>query len=737
MGKLSPGQYTRGWESLTHYLTMLRASIRAHLAFSLIGGLILSAGWFYMDQSNEARSDVLSYWKAGILSSISESRAAEYDLGNGSVSVASGAAERHYQSKIFKGRTARFVAMQWVYRLVMSTLLFAIGFAIMVGAYGRSMTKDKHLRGSVIVVHDADIRAKRRRKFFIATAAGMVLGSIWWIYSYPEIQRQFLSDYFWSSFYSTFEFTASWASPGDDKGTAWFLAREPSFRSIEATYSFCKETVFSGASFSWLWFAWLLKALGGLAISLVGLVYFEQLKKSKEKPADYSLAGVPLEDGRETKHMLFFGSPGAGKSVGISELLDQVRAKKQRAVIYDPSGDFIESFGRQGKDIVMNPLDKRFPGWNLWSEIREETDYMTIAASLFPPEGKDPFWANAGATFFSCLARKYDEEGNHSMKDFHRTVTQSKVKELSEMLAGTAASPIMDPQAGTMPLNLLATIASKIAAFEYLDDPPDGAKGFSIRDYIGQNDSDSWMFLTMSKDQRAALTPLVSLWVDIASSAILSLRPDKERRVFYVLDELPSLNRLPSLLPLLAEGRKFGACGVLGVQAIPQLRDCYGKDTALSIASQVQTYLVLRSTEPETAKWLSSAIGEAEIEEKKESLSMGADSIRDGVSLQATTTKKAAVMAEEIMALEDLTGYLMLRGTQNIYKVSYTWKVRKKISEPFTPRKKIRRNLELQNAPARAEKKKAKSIGKPERQKSEGKRTVRAEGVESPESDGK
>src|SRR3546814_10771319 len=78
-------------------------------------------------------------------------------------------------------------------------------------------------------------------------------------------------------------------------------------------------------------------------------------------------------------------------------------------------------------------------------------------------------------------------------------------------------------------------------------------------------------------------TTLFRSWLDIAISAIMSMTPDRNRRLYCVIDELPTLQRLPSLGDFLARARKYGGCGILGFQSYPQLEATYGIQDAAAI----------------------------------------------------------------------------------------------------------------------------------------------------------
>src|SRR5437763_16367758 len=80
------------------------------------------------------------------------------------------------------------------------------------------------------------------------------------------------------------------------------------------------------------------------------------------KPRIYNLT-VPLIE--ENEGLLLLGDTGTGKSQAIHQLLDKIAKRKpqEAVVVYDPAGEFIEKHFDPDKDIVLNPLDARFPYW--------------------------------------------------------------------------------------------------------------------------------------------------------------------------------------------------------------------------------------------------------------------------------------------------------------------------------------------------------------------------------------
>ncbi|HKV77339.1 MAG TPA: type IV secretion system DNA-binding domain-containing protein, partial [Candidatus Sulfotelmatobacter sp.] len=130
------------------------------------------------------------------------------------------------------------------------------------------------------------------------------------------------------------------------------------------------------------------------------------------------------------------------------------------------------------------------------------------------------------------------------------------------------------------------------------------------------------------------------------------------RKVWFVLDELASLQRLPQLHTAITENRKSNSPIVLGFQGRSQLETRYGHE-AEAMLSQPATKIFLRTSEPRAAEWISKTIGEVEIERLRESRSSGQiGRQRNTKSYNVERQVEPLVMASEITGLADLHGYL-------------------------------------------------------------------------------
>lgn len=417
----------------------------------------------------------------------------------------------------------------------------------------------------------------------------------------------------------------------------------------------------------------------------------QQLKKflkKQKKCSDLSIGGVPLIKDSETKHILITGTTGSGKSVCIMELMDRIRERGERAILYDDSGSFIQNYYRKDRDIILNPLDERCPTWNIWQEAQDLADFEAIAGSLMPLHlsGNDPFWIHSARTIFATLAEKLQVQGKTNTRALLQPMFSGDLKLLDQLLRGTVAEPLVAESVEKMTLSIKSTLASYCKALLYLKE--EGKEPlFSIKRWLQSEQNDGWIFIATNAEKLEALKPLISLWLDLAARSVLSLTPSFERRIWFLVDELASLQRLNSLHLLLSQSRKFGGCVVTAFQDIHQLRSIYGRDEAEALLAMYNTNICYRTKCPDTAHWMSRLTGQREIIEQREGFSYGANDIRDGVSVHQEKRKESLILDTEFLKLNDREAYIVLSENVPITKVTLTPKKRVQQALALIPRK--------------------------------------------------
>ncbi len=401
--------------------------------------------------------------------------------------------------------------------------------------------------------------------------------------------------------------------------------------------------------------------------------------------ASCRIAGIPWPRRAETQHTIVSGTTGSGKTVLISDLVAQLRRRGERCILYDKMGSYTRSFFDPSCDVLMNPLDARAPCWSPFFEARSPRDFDMMAAALIPQQKDtvDPFWVTAARQLFANGAGVLWKKGVTENRVLVEHLLKTDLTVLAKAMEGTVAQSIVDPDNPKTALSVRAMLTAHLGALEFL---PDTGEPFSIRDWVGREDGGGFLFLTSRGDQHASLRGLISTWIEIAVNALLSLHQDDARRVWVVLDELPTLHQVPSLQPGLAESRQFGGCFVLGIQVFSALRDLYGKNGAETLSGLCGTRVVLAAPDRETAQWSADSLGRGEVEEYSHGMSYGASAMRDGVSLTQRREMRSLALPSEIMRLENLQGYLKFPGPWPVARIELDYVKRPKAAERFVPR---------------------------------------------------
>ncbi len=417
----------------------------------------------------------------------------------------------------------------------------------------------------------------------------------------------------------------------------------------------------------------------------------EVLKKQiikQGKASDLLIDGLPLLKGSEVQHLLVHGTVGMGKSQFIMKLMDCLRARGDRVIVYDKGCTFTQHYFRQECDALLNPFDERCANWDLWREAPRDELLENMAESLIPMHGEnDPFWVNAARTVFSCVASQMRHDPEKSLEKLLRLLVTGEFEELEPYLKNTAAATLVSGKIEKTAISIRSVITTYLKSMQSLQGlTQSDNESFSIRDYILNEEKNGWLFISSNGEQHKSLKPLISMWIAMASLTLLSLPENHERRIWFICDELPSLHKLPLLGETIAEVRKFGGCFLLGMQSYSQLVKVYGRSGAAEIFDLLNTRAFFASPSHEMAQLVSRELGEEEIDDTRENYSYGASSVRDGISLGKNRMTRLLVTYPEIMSLDPLTCYLRLPGQYPITRLKLNYQAREVVACGFVPR---------------------------------------------------
>lgn len=416
-----------------------------------------------------------------------------------------------------------------------------------------------------------------------------------------------------------------------------------------------------------------------------------QLIKRRKVASAFKLGDLPLLKDSETKHTLFSGTTGAGKTNSFNQLLPQIRKQNQRAIIVDTTGVFVEKFYNPQTDILLNPLDARSKNWDIWQECQNDLHIDELATSLIPSTLHDPFWTDAARTLFSETLKILKKGKSPSLKQALKYVISLPLQEIQDFYEGTPAAALVDKTADKTAASIRVNLATYLKSLFLLED---SSKGFSIRQWVQNEKNEGWVFLLATPEQRETLRPLLTTWLNTSFNALMGCRPDANRRLWFIMDEMASLNKVETLPKALAEIRKYGGCIVTGTQNISQIDKVYGHETRKTMISLFNTKVFFRSPDADTAQWIAKTLGENEIIENSEGISYGAHQMRDGVSLNEQRKIKPIIPYTEFMSLPDLTAYIKLPQDYPIAKIRFSYQelatrnmafIHKIFTNPSTP----------------------------------------------------
>ena len=390
------------------------------------------------------------------------------------------------------------------------------------------------------------------------------------------------------------------------------------------------------------------------------------------------IATVGIPAWLECRHFAIVGTTGAGKTTVMRQMLDQVEARGEPALVYDTSGEFVAHYYKPERgDIILNPFDTRSVYWSPFLEIAHPADADRIARQLVSETGErdDDVWLETSRILVANILRVLNAEGRTTLPDLLNALQAKTKEEMKVWLAGTSSARTFEDDADRATGSVLFMLAKASNLLQFLWGEPGDARSFSFREYFAGIDrikgDKPWIFVPRKEDFFESMKPLLACWLECAASATLGLNPSSSRRLWFFLDELADLPRVDNLTRLLPEGRKFGASVTVTFQALGQMHRRYGKDSAEALLGCCNSKLYLQIIDRETREWASRNIGDVEVEIRSpsDSFDYGPTSGKSG--LGGVRHVRAAVI-ESDLRLEPHHGFLQLPDGLPVARIKLT-----------------------------------------------------------------
>ena len=335
---------------------------------------------------------------------------------------------------------------------------------------------------------------------------------------------------------------------------------------------------------------------------------------------------IPLTEEVLSKHILYTGTIGIGKTTAMFQLLKQTIAQMQEddvMVIFDTKGDFIKEFYRSGKDVVISNDAKSTAYWNIFKEVlingedHVEENLLEIVNSLFESKIKKsnaPFFPQAakdvlfGIMAFIIANNEPSEIDNAELYAYLRDASINDVVDALMSigdLKGIIDYIYNDGESSEQTQGVYSELRN--VTNELLVGNFKKAGDFSVREFIREKGG-RILFIEYDLSVGQVLTPIYKVLIDLAIKESLS-RAKSEGNVYFFIDEFKLLPNLYHIDNGVNFGRSLGAKFVVAMQNIQQIIEAYGYERAYSILSAFGTSVAFRVTDRATKEFIQNRYG--------------------------------------------------------------------------------------------------------------------------------
>jgi len=368
---------------------------------------------------------------------------------------------------------------------------------------------------------------------------------------------------------------------------------------------------------------------------------------------------IPLTSDILSKHVLFMGGIGTGKTNGIFQIVDQIidtMTNDDVMVVFDSKGDFLQEFGPKTKDpaiISSGPESNVF--WNMFNEAiidygkeLDETmdeNLMELATSIFGPmiekDKTNPFFPLAARNiFYSILYYMYMTLISSHMSNGMKYINNSsiyvnskkssaeivallrhprckdKLEQMIEYLGSYQGGEFMTSPQG---LSVIATMRNELLNVFSGNFVKPG--DFSIRKFVRSKGA-RVLFIEYDLSRGRVLSPIYKTLMDMAIKESLC-RNRSKGNVYFVIDEFRLLPKLDYMDTGVNLGRSLGSKFIVGMQNIKQIESIYGESESKSILSGFLTTANFRTTDKETREYICGQFGKNRFEYEVKTLNGG------------------------------------------------------------------------------------------------------------------
>ncbi len=338
-------------------------------------------------------------------------------------------------------------------------------------------------------------------------------------------------------------------------------------------------------------------------------------------------ATIPLNANLLSKHIMFMGGIGTGKTNTLYQIVSQLKKNMTPddvMIIFDTKGDFYKEFYTKGDIVISN--DETATGateldyWNIFNEI-EKNDHLIenvveISKSIFAEaceKTNQVFFPNAAKDLFMATLlhffRKIDpvHRTNENLKTFLFSTPSEDFRNMLNMypdLRSMTSYISHDESAQTQGvLSELQQVVREILIGNFAK-----TGTLSLRNIVREKGGKT-AFIEYDLSTGSMLTPVYSLMFDMAIKEALG-RKRSQGNVYFITDEFRLLPNLKHIDDAVNFGRSMGIKFIIGIQNVEQIYDNYGEERARSILSGFSTAVIFRLADKESREYAKGIFGQ-------------------------------------------------------------------------------------------------------------------------------
>jgi type IV secretory pathway TraG/TraD family ATPase VirD4 len=322
-----------------------------------------------------------------------------------------------------------------------------------------------------------------------------------------------------------------------------------------------------------------------------------------------------------SKHIMFLGGIGTGKTNAFSQIIAQLRRSMNAddiMIIFDTKGDFYRAFYKQGDIVISN--DQTATGandadyWNIFNEIDINyfmaSSIIEISKTLFQEKlekTQQPFFPNAAKDLLCALLTHFmrTENMQRNNKGFKDFLDYTQTAEIREILKGhndfrAMVSYIADdrsPQTQGV-ISELQQLSREIFIENFAQEGT-----ISMKKLIHEKGG-KIIFIEYDLARGRMLSPIYSLLFDLAIKEALGREEGSKGNVYFITDEFNLLPNLQHIDDAVNFGRSLGVKFMIGLQNIDQAFDSYGEERARSLLSGFLTSVAFRVNDPHSRQYI-------------------------------------------------------------------------------------------------------------------------------------